>query len=71
MESQNKAILSDLQKGRKITSLEAWVDYGCSALNSRIADIRHKMGIPVQDEWVTVTGFQGQQKRVKRYFITS
>lgn len=70
MTSQNNAILKDLQKGEKITSLQAWAKYGCSALHSRISDIRNKMGIHVQDEWIVVKGFKGQQKRVKRYFIS-
>ena len=70
MQSQNNAILKDLLKGKKITSLQAWAKYGCSALHSRISDIRNKMDIPVQDEWIVVKGFKGQQKRVKRYFIS-
>jgi hypothetical protein len=69
MKSQNEAILKDLQRGKKITSLQAWTKYGCSALNSRISNIRNQMGIPVNDEWVKVKGFKGQEKRVKRYFI--
>lgn len=69
MQSQNEAILSDLQAGKKITSLEAWKKYGCGCLNSRISDIRNLMNIPVKDRWIIVKGFGGKPKRVKQYFI--
>lgn len=67
--TQNQRILADLRNGAKITSLDAWVNYGCSALNSRISDIRNKMSIPVEDVWISVVGKDGQRKTVKQYFI--
>lgn len=68
--TQNEAILKDLMEGKRITSLNAWIWYGCSALNSRIADLRGKMNIPVSDQWITVTGKDGEKKHVKEYFLT-
>ncbi len=68
--TQNEAILKDLLEGKRITSLEAWVMYGCSALNSRISNLRHDMNIPVSDVWINVVGKDGEVKHVKQYFIT-
>ena len=66
-QSQNKLILADLMQGKRITCLEAWINYGCGALHSRAADIRKI--VPLQDEWITVTGKDGVIKRVKQYFL--
>lgn len=67
-ESQNKAILDHLNKGGKITSLEAWIAFGCSALHSRISDLRNRYEIPVKDKWMEVQTAHGK-KRVKQYFL--
>lgn len=67
-QSQNKAIVEHFKRGNTLTSLEAWKMFGCSALHSRIADIRNKMDVTVFDEWVTVIGFEGVEKRVKKYY---
>lgn len=60
-------ILSWLKAGNKITSLEAWIKFGCSALHSRCADLR-KMGVELKDEWISVETVYGV-KRVKRYWV--
>jgi hypothetical protein len=67
-ESQNAEIVKYLKEGNTITSLEAWVKFGCSALHSRVADIRHKMNIPLADKWVRIQTSRGE-KRVKQYWI--
>lgn len=68
IQSQNKAIKAYLESGNKLTSLEAWVKFGCSALHSRISDLRNKMNVAVNDKWVTVKTSNGD-KRVKQYYI--
>jgi len=63
--SQNQRIVDYLRGGRKITSLDAWIQFGCSALHSRAADIR-KMGLPIKGTWITVDTAYGK-KRVMEY----
>ena len=37
--TQKQMILKDLNKGIEVTSLEAWIKYGCSCLPKRISEI--------------------------------
>lgn len=67
--SQNKDILEYLKEGGTITCLQAWTKFGCSALHSRIADIRNHLNEPVSDIWIKVKGKDGVVKNVKQYFI--
>ena len=64
-ESQNKQILAYMNKGFKITGMEALKMFGCWNLPGRIWDIRFLMNRDVRDElYNTASG-----KRIKRYFI--
>lgn len=42
MKSQTTAIKADLEKGRKITPLDALKKYGCFRLGARINDLRNE-----------------------------
>lgn len=64
--SQNYNVYKHLNRGRKLTPLKALEKYGTMNLAQRIADLRNKYDIPISDECVTL----GDNKRVKRYFIT-
>ena len=63
-DSQNKAILSYLKGGNKLTSLLALELFGCMRLPSRIHDLK-KAGIEIKDRFITLTS----GKRVKEYWI--
>lgn len=63
-DSQNKAILSYLRGGNKITQLLALEMFGCMRLPSRIHDLK-KVGIEIKDRFITLTS----GKRVKEYWI--
>ena len=64
MESQNKAILKHLLKGKKLTGLQALDKFGCWRLPSRICDLK-------KDGWLidskTITTKSG--KRISQYFL--
>jgi len=45
--NQNKAILSILKSGGSINRIEA-IHLGITALNSRISDLRNRMGIAIE-----------------------
>ena len=66
--TQHEAILRDLMEGKKLTSLMAWVAYGCNALNSRVSELR-KEGYIISDVWISVIGKGGEKKHVKEYFF--
>jgi hypothetical protein len=60
--TQEKAILADLQAGKRITPLDALTTYGCLRLAPRILDLRRK-GVPIERDMVeTANG-----KRVAEY----
>lgn len=61
--SQKARILAYLQKGNRITSLEALHLFGCLRLASRIADLRKDNEI--KDQFVKLSN----GKRVKQYYI--
>lgn len=66
--SQNSEILSWLRQGRTLTNLQARKLFGTIALNSRVSDLRNKMGVDIKDTWINVKTRKGLT-RVKRYFL--
>jgi hypothetical protein len=68
-QSQNQKILDYLKNGGKLTSLQVRQMFQSCYLNSRISDIRNKMGIPVSDVWVDVQDANNEPVRVKQYFL--
>jgi hypothetical protein len=63
MKSQTKAIRKDLEKGRKITPMDALKKYGCFRLGARINDLRNE-GMHIVTNMVTRNG-----KRVALYSL--
>ena len=53
--SQNKQILNYLQKGKKITPIDALEKFGCFRLSARILDLR-KEGYDIISENITKKG---------------
>jgi hypothetical protein len=62
--SQNEMILSDLQKGKKITALEALTDYQCFRLASRINDLKN-LGHDIKKNMVSTN----TNKEIAQYYI--
>jgi len=52
--SQNDAILNYLQKGHKLTPLQALRKFNCLSLSSRISDLKNDRGYDVKSELVKV-----------------
>ena len=50
-QSQNARILSYLQSGNRLTSLEALEKFGCMRLSARILDLKNR-GHQISDEFV-------------------
>ncbi len=62
--NQRFKILSHLQDGQTITSLDALDRFGCMRLASRISELRRK-GIPIRSRFIkTESG-----KQVKEYWL--
>lgn len=66
--AQNERLLKAMQRGEKLTALNALNDYGVFRLASRICDIR-KHGYPVQSKMVSVKNRFGEEVSVKEYWI--
>ena len=66
--TQCDRLLTYLQRGYKITSLEAWKELGIARLASRINDLRKECD-GICDEWVEVPNRYGETCRVKRYWM--
>lgn len=63
--TQERHILTHLNKGNRITSLEALNKFGCMRLASRISDLRLKSKIDIESRYIKLPN----GKRVKEYFI--
>jgi hypothetical protein len=61
--TQKKEILAHLEKGKTITSLMAFKQFGCTRLAARVLDLRRD-GHPVKSERISVNG-----KHVSKYSI--
>lgn len=66
MQSQNVRILSDLRKGVKITSIDAFVNYGCTRLAARIYDIKKEYLLSGEELEVELVG---TKKRYAQYSL--
>lgn len=63
--AQADEILAALQKGDRLTSLQALKRFRCLRLGARIFELK-EAGHPIEDEWHHTNG-----KRVKRYFLAA
>jgi hypothetical protein len=61
--AQADQILAALERGERITSIDALRDFGCFRLSGRIYELR-QAGYPVLDTLVSING-----KMVARYFL--
>jgi len=72
IESQNKAIRKYLEKGKKLTALDALYLFGCFRLSARIFDLR-EMGLGIKAERISVSSpsvYNGV-KYLTRYSLTN
>ena len=65
--SQDNIILVYLQKGKTISTMEAFKLFGIVDLQSVIRNIRKTTD--VQDKWVKGTNQYGEPTRYKQYFL--
>lgn len=65
--SQDNIILAYLQKGKTISTMEAFKLFGIVDLQSVIRNIRKTTD--VQDKWVKGTNQYGEPTRYKQYFL--
>jgi hypothetical protein len=70
METQLKRIREHLNRGKKITPLEALYDYGCFRLGARINDLRRE-GMDIKTEIIEITSssVRANKKRVAQYSL--
>lgn len=61
---QNKLVFDILSSGRTLNCFEAQ-EFGITALNSRISDLRNKAGVIISDRFITTKG----GSKVKEYSI--
>jgi len=64
--TQNDEILIDLQRGDRITQMDALMHYGCMRLASRINDLRKK-GYPIKTNMKTINCRNGKIANVAEY----
>ena len=50
-----------------ITSLEAIKEYGATRLSAIIFNLRHKYGMPIENEWIEFTDRYGNKSRYAKY----
>lgn len=65
--SQRAAIRERLLGGRGLTQLEALGEFGCLRLGARIWELRHREGMRIESERVTLPS----GKRVARYRLAA
>lgn len=61
---QNKLVYDILSSGKTLNCFQAQ-EYGITALNSRISDLRNKSKVTIYDRFITTTG----GSKVKEYSI--
>ncbi len=66
-QSQDNIILAHLQKGKTISTMEAFKLFGIVDLQSVIRNIRKTTD--VQDKWVKGINQYGEPTRYKQYFL--
>jgi hypothetical protein len=54
METQLKRIREHLNRGKKLTELDALYQYGCYSLQQRIYDLRRE-GMDIKTDMITIT----------------
>lgn len=67
--SQNDDILKYMLDYGSITPKEAYAEFGCLALHSRISDLRNVYGIKIADKWESARNRKGESRHWKRYWV--
>ena len=67
--TQANMILDYMQKGNKITPLEAERLFGCMRLGARIADLSERLGYPLPRKRVQVKNHYGKEVWVMQYWV--
>lgn len=67
--TQNHAVLKHILDHGSITTIEAFFDYGITRLPSRIHELRHDFGIPIDITYKTVKSEKGVTKTYGVYTI--
>ncbi len=65
LSGQNRLVFDHMASGKTINCFQAQ-DFGITALNSRISDLRNKSGIIIHDRFITTGG----GSKVKEYSLT-
>ena len=65
-DSQNKRLLEHLQKGNKVTPLNAWSMLGIYRLSARVFDLRDS-GHEIKTKRIEVENAQGEKFNVAEY----
>lgn len=58
-------LLCALQRGERLTELQATLRYHITAASQRLGDLRRKFGWPVQSRWIETEG----GKTCKEYYL--
>lgn len=61
-------VLAALRCGQRLTSMEAWRDFGTSRLAAAVFDLR-RMGWPIVAETITVPNRHGHLSKIARYHL--
>jgi hypothetical protein len=65
IEAQKKRIAKWLNKGKTLTGLDAWYNFGCYRLSARIYDLRRE-GMNIESTMIEITS-DGKKKHVAKY----
>ena len=66
MKTQNERLLSHLQKGNKVTPLNAWLSLGIYRLSARVFDLRD-LGNDIKTQRIEVENAHGEKINVAEY----
>lgn len=66
--TQCEEILEALESGKKLTPLDAWSDFGCSKLSTRIGELK-QLGHKILGEMTPTYSEQFGEKTVMKYWI--
>lgn len=66
--SQRLQVLKMLKKGKCVSSMQAFEDFGATRLSAIIFNLRAE-GLNVQDRWVNGVNRYGNPCRYKEYFL--
>lgn len=66
--SQTKLVFAHLNKGKELTSFEAFEEYGITRLSAAIYILRNN-GLDIRDKWVYCINRYGKYVKYKAYYL--